>query len=169
MALLLRGNIDNRRWDWAEVGIPWLPAGEFPAAPLADLKTSLASSLSVWHIEDDRSNLDRVIAALAANRQHPEKFDYILIAEHLLADAGLQAQGTMGSSKDPEANNQWHRDLVELTSSKLVQLARLIYQHAVRDRVLEPRVKELVASAVNAGRIASATLPDQLRRAVLGG
>jgi len=169
VALLLRGNIDNRRWDWAEGDIPWLPAGEFPAAPLADLRTSLTSSLSVWLIEDDRSNLERVVAALTATRDHLDKYDYILFDERLIGDAGVHAEDTGGRSLDGEANDRWHRDLVQLTSSHLVQLARLIHRHGQPDRVLEPRVKELITGAVRAGLINSARLKDQLRQDVLSG
>lgn len=168
MALLLRG-IDKRRWDWTEGDIPWLPAGEFPAAPLADLKTSVHSSLSVWHIQEDKSNLERVIAGLTATRQHLDKFDYILFDERVVADAGVRAQNTEGTSADPEANAQWHRDLAELTSSSLVILARSIHQHGEPNRVQEPVVKQLIARAVNVGQIDSTRLQDQLRREVLAG
>jgi len=164
---LLR-HIDKRRWDRVGEQIPWLPAGELPAAPLGDLKTTVQSVLSVWHIQEDRANLEDVVASLAANRDHSDKFDYTLFDMELLAEAGIRPMSTLGNSPNRVMNEQWHRDLVELTSSKLVQLARLISQGGNFDRVQEERVKELIAEAVNAGRIRKEALSEKLRLDIFG-
>lgn len=164
---LLR-QIDKRRWDWVDEEIPWLPAGELPAASLGDLKTTVQSDLSVWHIQEDRANLEDVVASLAANRDHSDKFDYTLFDMELLAVAGLHPTPTRGNSANRVMNEQWHRDLVELTSSKLVQLAHLISQHGTFDRVREERVKELIVEAVSAGRIGKEALSEKLRLAIFG-
>jgi len=53
----------------------WLPAGEVPAEAVQDFRAD-GNELSVWYVEPDRSNLDRVLTAIAANREHFEKIDY---------------------------------------------------------------------------------------------
>jgi hypothetical protein len=164
---LLR-HIDKRRWDRVGEEIPWLPAGELPAAPLGDLKTTVDSVLSVWEIQEDRSNLEEVVAALAATRDTSDKYDYALFEMELLAVAGIRPESTRGNSADDTINDQWHRNLVELTSSKLVQLARSIYEHGSCERVPERRVNELICYAVEAGRIPRANLKENLRRGIFG-
>jgi hypothetical protein len=47
-------------------------------------------TLSVWHIEDDRSNLDVVIAALAATRQNVDKFEYGLFDQEIADRLGIK-------------------------------------------------------------------------------
>jgi hypothetical protein len=96
---LLR-RIDKRRWDWVGEEIPWLPAGELPAAPLTDLQTSIDSVLSVWQIQEDMSNLEEVVAAIAATRDTSDKFDYALFEMEFLAAAGIRPESTRGKSAD---------------------------------------------------------------------
>jgi hypothetical protein len=72
MPFILR-TIRKDRWYRIE-DVPWLEEGDIHADPLADLNTK-ANELSVWLIEDDRSNLNRVVSALAATRTHISNLD----------------------------------------------------------------------------------------------
>jgi hypothetical protein len=76
--LLLRG-IRKRRWstDTTDKSISWLSNGEIQSDALGDLNTS-NNTLSVWYVEDDQSNLDQVITALASNRDAISNLDYVL-------------------------------------------------------------------------------------------
>ena len=67
MPLFLR-IIRKAKW-YKNEQVPWLPEGELQADTLTDLSTK-SNELSVWHIEDDRSNLEQVVTALAAGRDH---------------------------------------------------------------------------------------------------
>ena len=57
--------IKKRNWD--RIPLPWLAENDLPADPIGDLKTS-NNSLSLWHIEEDESNLERVVLGLIVNR-----------------------------------------------------------------------------------------------------
>jgi hypothetical protein len=70
-----------------------VPSGDIPAAPVTDFKTSLDSKISVWCVESDKSNLERIIAGMAATCQNPDKFDYVLFPEG-------SARGGWGDSRD---------------------------------------------------------------------
>ena len=164
---LLR-KINKRRWDAVQEGIPWLPPGEFPAAPLADLSTTVECELSVWQVYDDRSNLEWVIAGNAANLDHPDKFDYLLFDPQVLDDLGIPLRVTAGGSVDPAANEEWHRDLVELRSGKIVALAKSLSERAEKARLLEPQVNEIIGRAIAARRFDKNRLRGKLRKAVLG-
>ena len=167
MPLLFRG-ISLGRWDWQEGNIPWLPVGELPAAPLRDLNTSPQSQLSVWHIDDNKANLGLVVAGIASKRQNPDPYDYALFDEHLLTDAGIRLEITPGDSYDQGANTEWHRELFELTASKVVALVRLIYLHGELDRIQENDVNALIQKSVGAGRVEKGRLNENLRKAVYG-
>lgn len=68
MARILR-KIRKNRWYKTEE-ISWLPDNELQADALDDLRTKY-NELSVYRIDENESNLDRVIAALATNTDNP--------------------------------------------------------------------------------------------------
>jgi len=164
--LLIR--VDKPRWDWSSDDSPWVPPGDIPAAPLTDLRTSPNSELSVWYVEDNRSNLARIVAALAGTRDHSDKFDFALFPEAVLTHAQIQWENSSGNSADRDANSSWHRDLVELTASKLSTLVRLIREQGEIERRFEKQIIELVADGVKQGWIEVQRLKPSLRRSVLG-
>jgi hypothetical protein len=102
---------------------PWIGENEIEADALNDLKTQ-ANALSVWLIDDKKSNLGRIIVAMVANGNHFDNFDYVLLPLFSLQDLGIKIIQNNGVSPDTEANQIWHRDLIELTTEKLCELAR---------------------------------------------
>ena len=164
--LLIR--VDKPRWDWNTDNSPWVPPGDIPAAPLTDLRTSANSELSIWYIENNRSNLARIVAALAGTRDHSDKFDFALFPEAVLTQAQIRSKDSLGNSADRDANSSWHRDLVELTASKLSTLVKLIREQGEIERRFEKQVIELIADGVKQGWIEAQRLKPSLRKAVLG-
>jgi hypothetical protein len=61
--------------------LSWLSQDELQADAMQDLRTD-SNTISVWHILDDQSNKERIVAALAAARQFAVQFDYFLLEEH---------------------------------------------------------------------------------------
>jgi hypothetical protein len=159
MAFLLR-KIRKNRW-YQEDAVPYLQAGDAPADPLADLNTQ-ENSLSMFYVEDNRSNLDRVVTALAANCQAISNLDYALIDQSLLSAHGLKAVRTPGAVPDATVSSFWHWDLVELSARRLVVLAHVILTKGEIGRILEKRIAELIREAIKEGNIDPATLPPQL-------
>jgi len=159
--LLLRG-VNKRRWEWAAGTPPWLQEGEIPAAALSDLRAGIDSELSVWYVDSAKSNLSRIIAGVAAKRENPDKFDYVLFPEELLDAIDIAIGASEGDSFDLAANKQWHRDLVKLTGEKLIGLARLIRAQAEIDRVPERRVSELIIAGIDRGEIERGRLNEPL-------
>jgi hypothetical protein len=95
------------------------------------------STLSVWYIESDKSNLERIAIALASRRDSFSNFDYALINEQFLIALDIKVVQTNGETPDQEANTPWHRDLVELSDSKLMELVRTIAEKGETARILE--------------------------------
>lgn len=127
----------------------WVPAGDIPAAPFADLAAP-DSVLSVWTIEDNESNLNRVVAALAAGRQHPDKFDFALLDQQSLQDNGIRMQQIADPCPDTEAASLWHWNLIELTGRQLHTVATLVQTTGRVQRLSEPEVVVILKTAYNA-------------------
>lgn len=172
MPFLFR-TVRKPRWTWEPGQPPWLPPDETPAAPFADVSPSAESILSVWRIDDDESNLHRVVAALASGREHPDKIDCALIDEPDLLRLGIRVEAAPDPCADQEASDRWHRNLVHLTGSKLASLVLLIRDQGRVGRIRrfqEPLVVSLLQEGLDANRIDSSkvkyrTLLEALARA----
>lgn len=154
MPLLLR-TVRENRWHKSEAS-QWLEAGDVPADPLGDLATS-ENRLSVWEVAVDRSNLERIVRALAVTRQKIADMGYVLFDSDLLANAGIDTLEESGTTPD-EGANPWHRDLIELSGNKLVTLTKLILENGESGTVLKKRLEQLVEEGVEQKQ-----LPEKFR------
>lgn len=158
MSLLLR-KIKRRRWD----KLPWLEEGKAQADALSDLQTT-ENKLSVWHVEDDKSNLPDVVIAVAAKRNSASQFDYALFDQTRLTKLRVRIEHTVGDTYHKEANASWHRDIVELSAEKNAELANLIMEHGTTARIGEIKVISLINQAVISGVIDVNKLDPNLRK-----
>ena len=132
--------------------LPWVPDGDIVADLLADFQTR-GGATSVWLVEDDRSNLDRVLVALAVNRDHLTNIDYILFDLDLLSQADVKTEKGDGKTSDDMVNDQWHLNLVELSGHKLVSLTRRIFERSEAGTMLKKRLGELALQALGSSRL----------------
>ena len=147
--------ISKQKW----LAPPWLPSEELPADPLSDLRTS-ENSLSVWLVSDEES-LERVIASLAAKRNKPDKFDYVLIDYDDVGELGITISQEAEETADPEIA-PLHHDLVYLTVNTVTALAHLIWERCARERLLPQQIAEMIARAVSKGRIPRDKLAEKI-------
>lgn len=143
-------SVDMAHWSVPPEGMTWLTQGECQADCLKDLRTK-QNVLSFWRIEADRSNLPRVIAALAAGRDHLQKLDYVLAPDSVLGELSIEAGATPGNSPDPKANGQWHLDLIHLSAGKLARLAGRINACGEKKRLPMGKVKEVIRAGLARG------------------
>ena len=120
----------------------------------------------MWYVDNNESNLDQIIAGNAATRDHADKFDYVLFPENLLGEAGVKVEDAPGNSKDEDANAKWHRDLVEVSATKLVRLVELVSRHGKISRTSEREVISLIRKSVERGSIEKSRLHENLSRRV---
>lgn len=160
MPFVLR-KIRKAKW-YKHEAVHWLPEGELQADALSDLATK-DNELSVWRVNDDRSNLEDVIAALGASSSVVSNLDYALFNQDALVQIDVRMKVTKGTTIDERVNTSWHSDLVELSASKLIDVARAILAKGEITRVPEKKVLELITSAVASGRIDSARLDERIR------
>lgn len=148
MPLVLR-KISKSRW---YIDKPWLQLHDLKADATKDLAAT-DGKLSIYLVEETNSStLDRVIAALGANVDRPDKFDFALIDLQLLMELGFETKDTPGVTPDNEVNS-WHREMVNLSITKIMRLAFLIRDQAKRDRISQPEVVELVKNGIAAGHL----------------
>lgn len=161
MPLFLRV-IRKNRWYTTSEAVPWLLEGEIQADPLGDLATR-NNTLSVWYIEDGSSNLEQVITALASSRDSISNLDYAMFDAELLVQTGIKIEINQGVTPY-EAANIWHRDLIELSATKLVRLAENMLAYSKRERFSEKKVLGLIREAVKNGQIDQTKLSSKIAK-----
>ncbi len=131
-------------WGRWQTDPKWLQSGDIQAAALFDLRFS-NNKLSIWKIDDTQSNLDRVIAALSVinKKKTIDNLDYVIITPEEIQTLGLKTEKSPGSTLDTDANKDWHYDIIELSISKIVAIAKCIKSHTIH-RKSEPAVHNLV-------------------------
>src|SRR5205823_5385824 len=148
MALLLR-TVRQHRWLKQEAA-PFLEQDDVPADAVGDLVTQ-QNLLSVWEVAPDRSNIERIVRAVAIGRDQISHIGYMLFDSDLLPSEGIETIANTGVSLDQGAN-PWHRDLV-LSGRKLVALTKVILQHGETGAVLKVRLRELIEEGIAAKQI----------------
>jgi hypothetical protein len=154
MSKLLR-KVKQNRWLKTEAQ-PLLDIGDAPADPLGDLSTS-GNKLSVYRIDEDRSNIERIARALALGGQRLDNVGYVLFDSSLLEKESIGQEPIDGTTVDSTVN-KCHVDLTNLTGNKLVKLARHILLNGESDTILKKRIVELVEEG-----LVSKELPEKVR------
>jgi hypothetical protein len=139
-----------RKARWLRDDIPWMPKDGIQADAFSDLKTE-DNELSLFEIDDSKSNLFRVIAALASNQTNLSNFDFALLKTDAIQKAAFKVEPSKGTTFD-EVVNGWHIALKELTGARLLEFAQLIKEADMR-RLLPKEVKNAILESINAGNL----------------
>jgi hypothetical protein len=110
------------------------------------------NTLSVYRITDNKSNLNRVAAALVANCDCISNFDYLLFNEDLLQTIGIETEHTKGNTADDSVNS-WHIDLVKIPFVNLVNLVDTASKCGQIGRVSEKEIEKFLAEGFMNGYI----------------
>lgn len=141
--------ITKRKWD--KLNVQWLRPNDIQADPLGDLSI-IDGTLSVWYIEDDRSNLDLIVTALAATRERFDKFEFGLFDQNVVDLVDVLVKIKPGDTPLENANH-WHRDLTELTIDKATTLVKTIFNGLEKKRLFAETITDRILGAVHAGDI----------------
>ena len=141
-----------RKQKWERDGATWLAPDALQADALGDLRTN-ENSLSIFLVNPNRNNLERVIAAMAATTDSLSNFDYALVPFSVVESGGFNVVNVPGDTPD-DGVNQAHRDLAELSAQQLLDLATLIQSQAIeRKRISHKDVKRFINRALSAGEL----------------
>jgi hypothetical protein len=132
---------------------------EIPSDTLGDLITQ-NNSLSVWEINEDESNINEIIVALACSGDSISNIDYALFDLSSLPNFKIEINEGLTPSK---IANQLHRDLISLTVNSIVNLTEIILDQSRINRVPDKKVLELVNNALANNEIDTTMLRDKVK------
>jgi hypothetical protein len=158
MGFILRMITGSRWYDLDDDS--WVPSGDIHGDPLSDFRTR-ENVLSVWFIENDKSNLERVAAAYATSRGKLDQIDFVLLPDNLLPP-DIQMKAVAAKTCDKIANECWHRDLVQLTGQRIVALARQFYREGYKKEEMGRYDHSYIATLIKQGIERSEIDPKRL-------
>lgn len=131
--MLLRTTLSPELW-WREKVDELLRRDQVPADCVSDLPTK-RNALSVYEVADEDA-AERVVAALAlqkaiggaTQKQSLRDMSGLMFDARLLANLGIATKRIKGNTPDQTVND-WYLDLIDLTGSQLVELAKVLLQN----------------------------------------
>ena len=111
----------------------------------------------------DRSNLERIVRAVAITKNTVADTGFVLFNSEVLPEIGIGTSDVeIGQTPDKHANG-WHRDLTNLSGNKLVALTKAILENGESGTVLKKRLCELVEAGITENQ-----LPEKCRSKLPG-
>lgn len=158
--------IDNKP-KWTNYRInpqEWLEPNDVPGDLLTDIGTK-RNELSVFEVKNNKSNLDQIISAMAANRKDPIHIDYILIEMDSIVGENYALKKADGRTLIDEVNKNFHLNIEKLSGNRLVELAKILSTKEVVT-VRTKNVLKKVRLSVDNGEIDPKKLSEEMREAV---
>lgn len=159
MPFLLR-TLRKNKFD-EELQPEWVPDSDIQADALKDLQTT-DNCLSVWQIDDEKTHLNRLLAAIAAGRENLANIDYALIDIAEVTGLGLDLVKNDGQILD-DAMKTFHRDIVKISAYSLGRLAVVIQEKANLERLSKQGTRSAILDSVNAGYIQGSDLKEKMK------
>ena len=157
--------IGNRRWWGVDAPPPnWVTHGDLLGDVLRGLR-AYDGDVSTFVVDSELKQLKRVAAAFACTRPKPAYVDYVLIPVDVVEDAFLLRK-TAGGTPD-ETVNQLHRDIIELTPTRLVKLAYLIGQFKSEiKRISKQEIESEIRSGIKSKFIDCSKIKTEIKKHV---
>lgn len=143
----------------------WLKDGELVADILCEEMATVNGTLSVYLLDEGKSQLDRIVAALACTRNYLQNLDYVIFRQDDLNQV-FSLEDSLGETPDSLVNNL-HRDIVHLTPALVNDLT-----YRIRDRresicrCTRSKVKKKILQEINNGHIDVGQLKEPLRTSI---
>jgi hypothetical protein len=116
---------------------------------------------SAWLIDDEKSNLERVLVAMAANNAISD-VGYILFDPSAPGAFGIAVKESIGGTADETANRTWHRDLVDLTARQLAEFVVEIHKNGFKDQLLPKETEALIKKGIASGELDKSKINSSL-------
>jgi len=141
----------------------WLGERDLCADALEDLFT-VKNTLSIFLIDENVSE-ERIFIALSAARNSVQDIDYVIFDLSACDDLEIECTAVEGDTPD-NAVNKVHRDLIQLTATKVAALGNLMKQRGQTRRVRYKTVGRSINSSIGAGSLDLARMDAALKESL---
>ncbi|RXK57758.1 hypothetical protein ESA94_19760 [Lacibacter luteus] len=159
MPFLVR-KINRAKWFQLDI----TKSDEVSADAITNCLKTTRNTLSVWHIESE-DDLDNAALAIVANQEHLDTIDVVILDENSLQKYSLDVVVSPGETPVSSLINA-HRDIAELTFTKLGQVKEHIIERIRHDKLKRYTVaslKKILLDAIAKGILQKNDLKETLR------
>ena len=126
------------------------------------------NTLSVWNIasEDD---VDKAVLAIISSQDHIETIDVVILNTEKIKEYEINIIASSGNTPIEEYKNL-HRDLSELTFSKLGKIKDHIVERIRNDKIkryTKGQLKKMLLEAIKSGKLKLDDLNDSIQNKLL--
>ncbi len=154
--------ISRAKWQPPDVQVP----DDFQADAITSCLRTNLNELSVWAVPADTAKpRDEVALALASDMEKLDTIDVVELSQEYLEQLLGPSRQSPGKTRVKDLV-EFHRDLTGLTYRLLGSVARHVaecIEHERWERYSRRRVRDLILSAIQAGRLTPESLRDKLR------
>ncbi len=141
-------------WDmtlYRQTEYQWLPKDDFPLELIVnDCRTPKRPELSIFKLDDNRANLDRILAAYSVIRRENEGIGYIIFDDNIPGNCQITISSDKGTTADPMVNDL-HRNLKALTNLRTAKLVNSVVMTGTVGSLSDEDLKDLVIDVHNRG------------------
>lgn len=136
------------------------------ARVISDIRVDMQNCTSIFALNDDESNLNKIILAFAENRNGVDRIDYIKIDESELEKLSLSTiQNSTNVNTKIKAVKKYHYDLKIGKVDKLILLAEFIYKKTSDIQGLNPNdVIKLFNEEISSGDLDKKDLKPAIQK-----
>jgi len=131
------------------------------------LKTT-KNTLSVWNIESE-DDVDKAVLAIVSSQDHIETIDVVILNTEKIKEYEINIIASSGNTPIEEYKNL-HRDLAELTFSKLGKIKDHIVERIRNDKIkryTKGKLKKMLLEAIDCGKIKLDDLNDSIQNKLI--
>lgn len=140
----------NNRRNWfktqTDTDFSWLAPDELIGDVFDDILPRGGGKLSVYIFDDDE-DIVRICTALAIGRNSRSNADYVIIDEDILKNEGFEYIYSSGKTAY-ESVNVRHNDIIKLSSSELLRLAKILKIHGEFNTISWKKIAKHVAESI---------------------
>jgi len=131
------------------------------------LKTT-RNTLSVWNIESE-DDVDKAVLAIVSSQDHIETIDVVVLNAEKIEEYEINIIASSGNTPIEEYRNL-HRDLAELTFSKLGKIKDHIVERIRNDKIkryTKGKLKKMLLEAIKSGKLKLDDLNDSIQNKLI--
>jgi len=162
MSFLVR-KINKAKWYQIDI----MQSDDVSSDAITNCLKTTKNTLSVWHIETE-NDIDKAVLAIAANQEHLDTIDVVILDEISLNNYNLNIIVSLGATP-VKSLMEAHRDIAELTFTKLGLVKDHIVQRIRNQKIKRYNVnslKKILTNAINDGLLQKEDLKESIRREI---
>ena len=123
--------------------------------------TTMENALSLWEIQNELNDIERILAAIAGTRDNVQEVEYATFDSKILEELEIKTNKIRGDTADDKVNNL-HIDIIDLTAKQVYLLASSIQKDGELRRILKNKIGRKITENLKVGYLDKRKIDEKL-------